>query len=67
MDETKALLIGSIQDRRALAVAMVEALKADAFDRPADPKDITEWEAQIAECDVELAELRSGSAGEKPE
>ena len=57
-DETRELLIGSIEARLDLAVSMVEGLRADAFDTPADPADIARWEAEIEECDAELAELR---------
>ena len=57
MDETKMLLIGSVKDRRRLAVAMLDGFAANAFDQPADPEDVAFFEAELAECDAQLAEL----------
>lgn len=57
MDDSKALLIGSVRDRRRLAVAMLDGFAANAFDKPADPEDVAFFEAEVADCDARLAEL----------
>ena len=58
MDQTEAELIGLLEARRRLAAAMLEAHSAGAFDRPMTDEDAAFFEAELAECDARLAELR---------
>lgn len=58
MDEVDEMVIALLEDRRRLAIAMLDAFAADAFDQPAAPEDVAYFEAELAECDARLAELR---------
>jgi hypothetical protein len=48
-------LIGLWEDERQLAIAMLEAFAAGAFDKPPTQEDVTYWEEMVAECDGKLA------------
>lgn len=61
-------IVESIKARLDLAEAMVAALKADAFEKPAEPEDIVFWEGEVIECKAELAaELARNEPAEKSE
>ncbi len=60
MDETTAVLIDLLEGRRRLAVTMLNGFAANALGAPASPEDIAFYEAEVAECDAGLAELRDG-------
>ncbi len=57
MDEFTATMIGHLEGRRRVAVAMLEGHVASALGRAMPPELIAELEAEVAECDVELAKL----------
>ena len=51
-------MIGLLEARRRLALAMLEAYRAKAFEHPMSEADAAFFEAELAECDSRLAELR---------
>lgn len=58
MDEFTTIMIDMAESRLRLAVAMRDAAMANAVDLP--PDKIAKLDAEIAECEAEIARLRSG-------
>ena len=57
MDEVDQTIIESIKARKELAISMLSAFEADAFDKAAAPEDIAFFENEVAECAAKLAEM----------
>jgi len=52
------LIIRTLERRRSLAQSLLDGYAAGALGEPG-PGEIAGYEAEIAECDAELAELRN--------
>jgi hypothetical protein len=57
VDATDQTIVESIRARRKLAVSMLSAFKAEAFDTSPTAEDVAFFENEVAECDAKLAEM----------
>ena len=62
MDEATQALIDLLEGQRRLAQAMIDAHEAGSLGDAASPDDIAAFRAELADCEAQLAELRSGEA-----
>jgi len=62
MNETDEATIELLEARRALAVKMLNAFAAGAFEQPHTPEDVAYCKEEIADCDKQIAALRVGDA-----
>jgi hypothetical protein len=60
MDDVTKLLISTLEQQRRLAQALLDGYASGALGEP-DPGEIASYEAEIAECDAELAKLRNAT------
>ena len=58
MDDVTKLIISTLEKRRKLAQSLLDGYAAGAFGEP-EPGELEAYQAEIAECDAELEELRN--------
>lgn len=58
MSEIDEEFLALLESRRELAVSMLRGFAAGAFERPHTPEDVALYEAELEECETQIAALQ---------